>query len=57
MRDIDEGRVQRAVLLLELDSRLHSELGVQVRKWLVEQERLRLAHDGSAQRHALALTA
>ena len=57
MRDVDEGRVQRAVLLLELDSRLHSELGVQVRKWLVEQERLRLAHDGSAQRNALALTA
>ena len=57
MGDIDEGRVQRAVLLLELDASLHSELGVQVRKWFVEQERLRLAHDGSAQRNALALTA
>jgi hypothetical protein len=36
---------------------LHAELRVQVRERLVEQEHLRVAHDGAAHRDALALAA
>ena len=43
--------------LLELDAHLHAQLGVEVRQRLVEQEHVRVAHDGAAQRHALALAA
>ena len=43
--------------LLELDAHLHAQLGVEVGQRLVEQEDLGVAHDGAAQRHALALAA
>ena len=35
----------------------HAKLRVQVREWLVEQERLRLAHDRAPHRHPLPLAA
>ena len=41
----------------DLDAHLHAQLGVEVRQRLVEQERLRLAHDGAAHGDALALAA
>ena len=41
----------------DLGAGLHAQFGVQVGERLVEQEDLRLAHDGAAHRHALALTA
>ena len=43
--------------LLELDAHLHAQLGVEVRQRLVEQEHARMAHDGAAERDALALAA
>ena len=41
----------------ELGAHLHAQRGVQVGQGLVEQEHLGLAHDGAADRHALALAA
>ena len=41
----------------ELGAGLDAELGVQVRERLVEQEDLRVAHHGSAERDALPLAA
>src|SRR5713101_4345242 len=55
--DIYEGRVQRAVLLLELDASLDAQLGIQVRQRLVEKKGLRFAHDRATERHPLALAA
>ena len=43
--------------LLELDAHLHPQLGIEVRQRLVEQEHAGVAHDGTAERHALALAA
>ena len=54
---IYEGRVERAVLFLQLDPRLHAQLGVEVRQWLVEEEGLWLTHDGAAERDTLPLAA
>ena len=45
------------VQLLDLEAHLHAQLGVEVGQRLVEQEHRRLAHDGAAHRHALALAA
>ena len=45
------------VHLLDLDPHLHAQLGVEVGQRLVEQEHLRVAHDGAAHRDALALAA
>ena len=42
---------------LQLGAHLHAQLGVEVGQRLVEQEHRRLAHDGAAHRHALALAA
>ena len=55
--DVDRGGAQPLVQLLELDPHLHAQLGVEVAERLVEQEHLGIAHDGAAQRHALALAA
>src|SRR5713226_714110 len=55
--DIYEGRVQGAMLLLELDAGLHAKLGVEVREWLVEEKGLRLANYGAAERDSLSLAA
>ena len=41
----------------DLDAHLHAQRGVEVGQRLVEQEHLRLAHDGPADRDALALPA
>src|SRR5207302_9645124 len=54
---IDEGRVERPVLLLKLDAGLYAELGVEVAQGLVEEEDLRLADDGATQGDSLALAA
>jgi hypothetical protein len=45
------------VQLGDLHAHLDAQLGVQVGQRLVEQEHRRLAHDGAAHGHALALTA
>ena len=57
MRHIDHGGVQVAVQARQLDTRLGAQCGVQVGKWLIKQKQARLAHDGAANRHALALPA
>ncbi|MNM81045.1 hypothetical protein D3C81_930320 [compost metagenome] len=41
----------------DLDARLHAQGRVEVRQRLVEQEHFRVAHDGAADGHALALAA
>jgi hypothetical protein len=41
----------------DLDPHLDAQLGVEVRERLVEQEHLRLAHDGAPDGDALALAA
>ena len=45
------------VQFLELDAHLHAQLGVEIGQRLVEQEDLGMAHDGAAERDALALPA
>ena len=55
--DVDGRRLQPIVQLLELDAHLHAQLGVEVGQRLVEQEHLRVADDGPADRDALALAA
>ena len=45
------------VQLLDLGAHLHAQLGVEVGQRLVEQEDLRIAHDGAAHGDALALAA
>jgi hypothetical protein len=45
------------VQFLDLGAHLHPQLSVEVRKRLVEQEDLRIAHDGPAHRDPLALAA
>jgi hypothetical protein len=42
---------------LDLGAHLHAQLGVEIRQRLVEQEHLRIAHDGAAHGDALALAA
>ena len=54
---VDHGGLQPVVELLQLGAHGHAQLGVQVGERLVEEEDLRLAHDGAADGHALALTA
>jgi hypothetical protein len=54
---VDHGRAQLAVQARQLDPGLGAQGGVQVRQRLVEQEHGGLAHDGAADRHALALAA
>ena len=52
---VDGGDVERVLELGDLGAHLDAQLGVEVRQRLVHQERLRLAHDRAAHRHALAL--
>ncbi len=54
---VDEGGAQALVQLADLGAGLHAQLGVQVRERLVEQEDGRVAHDGAAHGHTLALAA
>jgi hypothetical protein len=55
--DIDGGGLQPLVQRLDLGAHRHAQLGVEVGQRLVEQEHLRIAHDGAAHRDALALAA
>ena len=57
VRDVDERGLQVAVQLLQLDAGLASQLGVEVRQRLVEQEDLGAAHDRAAEGDALPLAA
>src|SRR5579885_718667 len=57
MGDIDHGGAQRLMQLGDLQPHLHAQRRIEVGERLVEQEGLRLAHDGAADRHALALAA
>ena len=55
--DVDHGRRKILVELGDLDPHLHPQHGVEVGKRLVEEEDLRLAHQGPADGDALALAA
>ena len=55
--DVDRGGADLLVHLLDLDPHLDAQLGVEVGQRLVEQEHLRVAHDGAAHGDALALAA
>ena len=55
--DVDGRGVEPVVQLLQLDAHLHAKFCVEIGQRLVEQEHLRLADDGAAERHALALPA
>ncbi len=54
---VDRRGADLLVHLLDLDPHLHPQLGVEVGQRLVEQKHLRVAHDGAAHGHALALAA
>ena len=55
--DVNGGGLQPDVQALELHAHLHAQLRVEVRQRLVEQEHLRMAHDGAPDRDALPLPA
>ena len=55
--DEDEGGAQPRVQVLELGPELRAQLGVEVRKRLVEEEHGRFAHDGPAHGDTLTLAA
>ena len=55
--DVDGRRLQALVQLLDLGAHGDAQLGVEIRQRLVEQEHLRVAHDGAAHGDALALAA
>ncbi len=57
VRDVDHGRAQVVVQLLQLAAQFGAQLGIEVGQRLVEQEDLGLAHQRAADRHALALAA
>ncbi len=42
---------------LDLGAHLDAQLGIEVGQWLIEQEQVRIAHDGAAHGNALALAA
>src|SRR6266545_7406619 len=54
---VDGGGLEALVQLLDLGAHGDPELGVEVRQRLVEQEHLRVAHDGAPHGDALALAA
>ena len=55
--DVERGDLEVALDAGDLGPGLHPQLGVQVGERLVHEERARLADDGPAHRHPLALTA
>ena len=55
--DEDGGQAQLALKAQQLLAHLHAQLGVQVRQRLVQQQHLRLDHDGAGERDALLLAA
>jgi hypothetical protein len=54
---VDHGGLEPLVELLQLGPHFNPQLGVQVGERLVEEENLRLAHDGPAESDALPLAA
>ena len=54
---VDEGGFKLLVELADLRTGLNAKFGVKVGKWLVQQEDVRLTHDGTAKGHTLTLTA
>ena len=57
MGDVDGGGPELLLQLGDLQAHLDAERGVEIRQRLVEQKRLRLAHDRASDRDALALPA
>ena len=57
VRDVDRRHLEVALDPRDLGAHLDAQLRVEVRERLVHQERLRLAHDRAAHRHALPLPA
>ena len=57
VRDIDHGRAEGALQMLDLAAHVGPQLGVEMGDRLVEQEELGLAHDGAADGDALLLAA
>ena len=57
VRHVDRRCLQPLVQLLDLGAHLHAQLGVEIRKRLVEEEHLRIAHDRPPHRDALTLAA
>ena len=55
--DVDHGRAELHVQLLELDAQFGAQLGIEVGQRLVEQEHVDVAHQGPADGDALALAA
>ena len=55
--DVDRGRAERALQLVQAEPRLEAQLRIEVGQRLVEQEQLRLADDRARQRDALLLAA
>ena len=55
--DVDRRRLEALLQAGHLGPHLHAQLRVEVRQRLVHEERLRLADDRAAHRHALALAA
>ncbi len=55
--DVDRGRPDPLVELLQLVAGRRTQLGVEVGQRLVEEEHLRLAYQGAGERHPLPLTA
>jgi len=53
---IDGRRAELFLQVGDLGTHLYAQFGVEVGKWLVHQEHLRLAHDGATHRHALSLS-
>ena len=55
--DVDHGRAELLVQFADFEPHVDAQRGVEVGQRLVEQEGLRLAHDGAADGDALALAA
>ncbi|ENN89224.1 hypothetical protein RHSP_52212 [Rhizobium freirei PRF 81] len=57
MSDVDHRVLQRLMQPLDFHAQLRTQLGIEVRQWLVEEEDIDIAHQGPADRDALALAA
>ena len=57
VRDVDHRRAERAMQPRDLGARRGSQLRIEIRQRLVEQEHLRMTHQRAAERDALALAA
>ena len=54
---VDDRRLDLGMQFLDLRAHLHAQLGIKVGKRFVEQEHIRIAHDGTAHGNTLALAA